>query len=82
MKWPKIKIKLSFYLLLFLTLINEKLNSLLVILTVILIHELGHIIMIKLKKGMIYEISLGAIGANIKTNCDNSQLVNFGRHLM
>ena len=81
MKWPKIKISLSILLLIILAIINNEVINLTLMLLVILMHELGHIIMIKLKKGNVKKITLNAFGANLETNCQNSQLVNFGRHL-
>ena len=80
MRWPKIKINISFLLLLVVFLVNKRLFDLLLIFLVIVVHEIGHIIMIKFKKGTIKKISIGAFGANMTIDCKDSQLVNFGRH--
>lgn len=80
MKWPKIKIHFSLIAFFILSILFNNFKSFIIIYLVIILHELGHIVFIKIKKGKVFEISFSALGASMKTNCLNSQLVNFGRH--
>lgn len=67
----KIKISYGLILLLCLFAMGGFLKEFLIILTSIVLHELGHLLMIKLFKGEIYSFSIGATGARLDANLNN-----------
>lgn len=77
----KIKIKYSFVLILLVNLLTNNFLSFLIAFVSFLLHELGHIFFIKLLKGKILSIEINAFGGIIKTNLENSYLVNMGRNI-
>lgn len=80
MNFQKVKIHISFWLLCFVNLITDNFLLFLVVFSCFIIHELGHIIIIFLKKGTIKKLELNALGAVISTTHENDLLVDFGRH--
>ena len=79
MTCTKIKINFSFLIMVLLNLITNNFLDLLAVLCAFLVHEFGHFIMIKIKRGKINKIEIDAFGGRIYTDKQNSLLVDFGR---
>lgn len=80
-KLSKLKISIGFIVALIINLIiNNFLFTILFYIT-FFIHEIGHIIIIKIKKGQIFKLELNIFGGIITTNLQNNIFVDFGRHL-
>ena len=80
MMFSKVKVHYSFYLLFLSCLLMDNFLDYLCIFCVFILHELGHLFFIILKKGKIFSIKISLFGGIISTNVQNSFLVDFGRH--
>lgn len=81
MNLKKIKIQPSFLLVLFINLLMNNFRLYVLSFLIFVFHELGHIVLIYLKRGRINKITLFAFGASIDSNLEDDLLVDFGRHI-
>lgn len=78
MRFGKVKIKSSFLIIFIANLLTNNFLEFFALLIAFFIHELGHLLVVYLKKGKVLKLEISALGGVLTTNID-SFLVDFGR---
>lgn len=78
MRFGKVKIKSSFLIIFIANLLTNNFLEFFALMISFFIHEVGHLLVVYLKKGKVLKLELSALGGVLTTNID-SFIVDFGR---